>query len=161
MLGGVLVEIRRGVPDDAAALREVAIAAKRHWGYSGDWMARWAARYQMPADYIAASDVYVAHVGGRVVGFASLVTRDGAHELDNLWVVPGHIGTGLGRRLFGLVRARAVELGAVALDWEAEPGAAGFYEHMGGRTIGHVWTSSERWVPSMRLDLAPAPGRKR
>lgn len=55
--------------------------------------------------------------------------------LDDLWVAPERIRTGVGRRLFGHALQRAGELGADQMEWEAEPNAAGLYLRM-GRTTG-------------------------
>lgn len=45
------------------------------------------------------------------------------------------IGRGVGRLLFEHVALRARELGARRLEWEAEPHAQGFYEHMGASYV--------------------------
>ncbi|MCL4530843.1 MAG: hypothetical protein M1485_06230 [Chloroflexi bacterium] len=35
------IEIRRALPEEADALTEIAIAAKRHWGYPERWIEIW------------------------------------------------------------------------------------------------------------------------
>jgi GNAT superfamily N-acetyltransferase len=151
----VTVAIRPAGRDEAEALRALAVASKRHWGYPEDWMARWATKLTLTTDYLRANEVFVAEEAGQLVGFGAMVAEaDGAtFELDHLWVTPGRIGTGLGRRLFEHARDRAIARGGTVLRWEAEPSAVPFYERMGGRQIGTVVTSMEREVPVMALEL--------
>jgi GNAT superfamily N-acetyltransferase len=149
----VELTIRRAVPSETAQLREIAIASKRYWGYPDDWMARWAELIAIPPAYLERNEVYVAELQGQTIGFLALVLRDRECELDHLWLLPEHIGKGLGRRLFEHARDRAKELGAVRLVLEAEPPAAGFYERMGARRIGENLTAMGRLAPIMHLEL--------
>ena len=73
----------------------------------------------------------MAEATGRPVGWAALIPRGEVGWLEDLWVEPAWIGRGLGRLLFERVAAEARERGARRLEWEAEPNAAGFYEHLG------------------------------
>jgi GNAT superfamily N-acetyltransferase len=155
---GVLAAVRRAHPGEADELRGIAIAAKGYWAYPDDFMAAWTRRFELSPEYVRDNEVAVAVVDGRTVGFAALIARAGECELDHLWVLPEHIGSGLGRDLFGWARSRARELGAARLRWDAEPGAVGFYERMGGRVVGRTWTRSERWVPAMCLELGAGDG---
>ena len=79
--------------------------------------------------------VFVAEAEGRPVGWAALIPRGEVGWLEDLWVTPAWIGRGVGRLLFEHVADRAREQGARRLEWEAEPNAQGFYEHMGGRYV--------------------------
>lgn len=65
------------------------------------------------------------------MGWAALIPRGEVGWLEDLWVEPAWIGRGVGRLLFDHVAAEARERGARRLEWEAEPNAHGFYEHMG------------------------------
>lgn len=82
-------------------------------------MTAWAERLDLSDEYVRTKDVAVAVVDGRLAGFAALVAREGECELDDLWVLPEHIGTGLGRRLFEWARNRAEQLGAARLRLDA------------------------------------------
>jgi GNAT superfamily N-acetyltransferase len=79
--------------------------------------------------------LYVAEEDGRPVGWAALIPRGEVGWLEDLWVEPAWIGRGLGRALFEHVAAEAKQRGARRLEWEAEPNAQGFYEHMGGAYV--------------------------
>jgi GNAT superfamily N-acetyltransferase len=146
--------IRRAVPGEAPVLREIAIASKRYWGYADDWMVRWAELLAIPPEYVERNEVYVAELDGRAIGLAALIPRGEECELDHLWLLPEHIGKGLGRRLFEHARDRATQLGAARLTLEAEPQATGFYERMGARTIRDNVSAMGRLVPIMHLELS-------
>jgi GNAT superfamily N-acetyltransferase len=73
---------------------------------------------QQPAAY-----ALVAEAGNEVVGFAlyfrSFSTWEGVHGLylEDLYVMPEHRGTGLGKALLSYLAALAVERGYARLEW--------------------------------------------
>jgi GNAT superfamily N-acetyltransferase len=154
------VRIRRADPDEGERLREIAEAAKRHWGYDADWVSAWAAMGDFSPEALRVKDVHVAEVDGRVVAFATLIPKGATCVLDDLWVSPEWIGKGLGSQLFRFGVERARELGARSLEWEAEPLAVGFYEKMGGSWLRDNEPNGwGRVIPVMGIDLTPAqPG---
>jgi GNAT superfamily N-acetyltransferase len=129
------VSIRRARPDEGERLREIAVASKSHWGYERERVERWAADGDFSPAGLAAKEVLVAEVDGRPVAWASLLPRGEVCWLDDLWVEPEWIGAGLGSLLFRRAAERATRLGAVRLEWEAEPNAVGFYEKLGARRL--------------------------
>lgn len=148
------VEIRRPRPDETERLREIMIASKAHWGYDRGWVVEWVER-DFSGDALARSEAFVADAGGAAVGWAMLVPRRGTAWLEDMWIEPAWIGKGIGRQLFACVVARARELGAHRLEWEAEPNAIGFYQRMGGRYVRDSETNEwGRILPIMGCDLA-------
>jgi GNAT superfamily N-acetyltransferase len=129
------VVIRSVAPDEGERLREIAIAAKSHWGYDVDRVREWAAMGDFSATGLLQKNVYVAAVGGRAVGWAAAIERGDVWWLDDLWIEPGWIGKGIGSRLFRHAAERGRRAGAARMEWEAEPNALGFYEKMGGRQV--------------------------
>jgi molybdopterin-guanine dinucleotide biosynthesis protein A len=129
------VEIRPVNPAEGERLREIAIAAKSHWGYDIERVREWAANGDFSAAGLRAKEVYVAEVGGSAVAWAALIPRGGLLWLDDLWVDAEWIGLGIGSMLFRHALDRGRELGAWRLEWEAEPNAVGFYERLGGRYL--------------------------
>jgi GNAT superfamily N-acetyltransferase len=102
--------------------------------------------------------VWVLEIDGLVAGWHR-VTRHGARaELEDLWLEPGYIGTGLGRVLFEHAAGVARRHGAERLEWDAEPYAEGFYRGMGGVEIGRTPSEvvARRTLPRMRLALRDA-----
>ena len=98
-------------------------------------MRDWAASGDFTAEGLARRAAHVAEVNGRVVGWAALIPRGDVCWLDDLWIEPSSIGTGIGSRLFQHAARVAEKLGASRMEWEAEPNALGFYERMGGRYL--------------------------
>jgi GNAT superfamily N-acetyltransferase len=152
------VRIRRARPQEGEQLRAIAIASKGNWGYDVDRVRRWAAGGDFSPEGLRGKDVFVAEVSGRAIAWAALIPKGQLCWLDDLWVEPEWIGRGIGTRLFEHAAERARQLGAVAMEWEAEPNALGFYERMGGR---HVRDSEPnewgRVLKVMAVDLASSP----
>jgi len=142
--------IRPPHPDEGERLREIATAAKAHWGYPPEQVEDWAA----DADFTTGKEVLVAEEDGRAVAFASLIGRGAVIVLDDLWVEPEEMGKGVGGELFRRAADRAKELGARTLEWEAEPNAVGFYERMGARYLrDSPPTEWGRILPVMGIEL--------
>jgi predicted N-acetyltransferase YhbS len=140
--------IRPAEPKDAQRLREVARAAKGHWGYDEELVRSWAASIALQGE------IEVAEEDGTVVGWSAILPgEDGAYVLEDLWVVPECMGRGIGAELFRGAADRARELGASALEWGSEPNAVGFYERAGARVVGRHLSEWNGMTPLMRLDL--------
>ena len=131
------IRIREARAEEFERLREIAIAAKGHWGYEPALVQEWAAGGDFEPESLSKRLVYVAvdEAEGEPVGWASLIPRGEVGWLEDLWIEPEWIGRGLGHLLFEHVASRARELGAKRLEWEAEPNARGFYERMGAAYV--------------------------
>jgi GNAT superfamily N-acetyltransferase len=105
-----------------ARLREIARAAKGHWGYDAQLVADWASAIEFPPE---------EHLIVAEHGWAAVVPRGEVAWLDDLWIEPAAMGRGLGRELFERAAVVAREAGCTRMEWEAEPNALGFYERMG------------------------------
>ena len=132
---------------DTERLRDIAYAAKAHWGYDHEQVRAW-------ADSIDIDDGRILFVEDDVA-WASIVPQGDVCVLEDMWVDPPAMGRGIGTRLFRLAVESALELGALRLEWEAEPNAVGFYEKMGGRHIGERMSSWGRMLSLMGVDLTP------
>jgi GNAT superfamily N-acetyltransferase len=148
------VSIRPARPEELESLREIAIAAKGHWGYDEDWVRSWAEGGDFSPEALNSRLVLVAEAGGRAIAFATLIPRGAVAWLDDLWVEPSWIGGGVGTSLFEAAAARARELGAERMEWEAEPNAVGFYEKRGGKYLrDSEETELGRVLPIMGIGL--------
>ena len=136
------VVVRRGSASDAARLKEIAAAAKAHWGYGEDRVRAWAEAGGFTPEVLGELELIVAQAGGRTVAWASVKAESETAWLEDLWVEPEWIGKGLGSRLFREAAAYARVRGATSIEWEAEPNAVGFYEKMGGT---HVRYGTSEW----------------
>ena len=130
-----VIRIREGTEPDFERLRAIAVEAKAHWGYDRALVEEWAQAGDFEPKSLRARLLYVAEVEGAPVGWAALIPRGEVGWLEDLWIEPAWIGQGLGRALFEHVAAEARRRGARRLEWEAEPNAHGFYEHLGGAYV--------------------------
>jgi GNAT superfamily N-acetyltransferase len=129
------IRIRQGTKADFERLRAIAVEAKAHWGYDRALVEEWAQGGDFEPESLRARLLYVAEVEGAPVGWAALIPRGEVGWLEDLWIDPAWIGQGLGRALFEHVAAEARARGARRLEWEAEPNAQQFYEHLGAAYI--------------------------
>ena len=94
------------------------------------------------------AEVVLAEDGGRPVGFAlffhnfsTFLGRPGIY-LEDLFVLPEHRGSGIGRMLLAHLAQLAVERGCGRLEWAVldwNRDAIGFYERLGARPNSE-WT---------------------
>lgn len=151
------VAIRRADSSEAEQLTDIAHAAKRHWGYSENWIEKWSADLTITPDFIANNEVFVAMVNNEIAGCCALVVTGNLAEIEHMWIRPEHMGSGVGRALFEHTRDRARELQLPVLELSADPNAEGFYERMGAKRIGDVPAgmngAAARVLPRMRINL--------
>lgn len=101
----------------------------------------------LPAEHIDSGSVLVAQEDGAIVGFAVLLTREAAAELDGLFVEPMHWKRGIGRALVLETIHEARRLG-LSLTVVANPSASRFYEQCGFTVEGVTQT---RFGPALRM----------
>lgn len=133
------MDIRRAVEHEAELLCSLAMNAKAHWGYAKEVLEGWRAQITISANDIRAKPTYVAADGGEIVGFYSL-QPSGHHSwnLDNFWVMPGHMSRGIGRALIQHALKTAARGGASEVTVDADPNAAPFYVRCGAVRRGEV-----------------------
>ena len=134
------ISIRAARPDEAPLLTEIACQSKAHWGYSAEQMANWRPAFLTVTDaYIAAHTVWVAAAdNGAAVAFAAIEDKADGPTLEHFWVLPAHMGMGIGARLFQHVARRFCEF-----TFTSDPHADGFYLKLGARKIGEVDSASQ------------------
>lgn len=149
--------VRRARPEEADQLAALAVRSKGHWPYPAAFLDRFARTLGLSPEVVAANDVHVLERDGRIRGFCTVLHRGELAVLDDLWLDVDEIGHGYGRLLFDHAVSLAAAAGARVLEWEAEPYAVGFYERMGGATVGRADSPLGRSLPVMRLAIA-TPG---
>ena len=147
------MKILRALPEDAQALSALAWRSKAYWGYPQEWMELWRDELSITPEQIQMNEVYKALDQDETIAWYSLVEQSSACILDNLWVSPERIGTGVGRILFRHAVHRAERLGAFRLQMTSDPNAMGFYVRMGAVLIGEELTPLNRSLPLLSLDL--------
>jgi ribosomal protein S18 acetylase RimI-like enzyme len=149
-------EIRRARPEEAQALTEIALAAKRSWGYPESWMALWTPLLTFKPEDLRAADVFVDVDQEVIAGFYRLIFRERRAVLDDLWVKPDFMGQGIGRALFEHAVSNCRTAKADILEVEADPHAQAFYEKMGMHKVGDRQYELEgraRRLPIMEIAL--------
>lgn len=148
------IRLRPAEPGEEARLTELVLASKRHWGYPESMIELWRDVLTVPRERIERCAVVVAERVGEPVGMLSVCGDGERAELEDLWVHPSAIGTGLGRRMFREAVALARSRGACTLRIVSDPYAEGFYLRMGARRVGTVPSKPPgRRLPELELDL--------
>jgi GNAT superfamily N-acetyltransferase len=150
------IAIRGAASEEAGRLSEIAVAAKRHWGYPERWIALWTPLLTLTPEDILKGGVFVAVVEQQVAAFYRLMPGRPRARLEDLWVEPGWIGQGLGAALFQHAVAGSRAAGASVLEIESDPNAQGFYEKMGAHKVGDRQSEVDghpRRLPIMEINL--------
>ena len=151
------MEIRRAREDEAAALSAIARASKAHWPYSTAQIEAWRSDLTISAEQIAAHPTFVAEADGGITGFLQLLPQGETWVLEHLWVLPEHMGKGIGRALLRHASELAGEGGARQISIDADPYAEPFYRACGANTVDVKAASipgmSQRVRPQMLLSL--------
>jgi GNAT superfamily N-acetyltransferase len=148
--------IRAASGDEAATLTQIALDAKRHWGYPEHWINHWESDLTISPDFVNNNYVYVLENEGEIRGFYALCCNEARAELEHMWVKPKYIGTGLGKVLFLDAMERAAKMNVREVQLSADPNAAGFYERMGTKQIGEADSEVDgqtRKLPRMKIDV--------
>lgn len=148
--------VRPARPDEAAAISDLAMRSKAHWGYDAAFLEACREELTWTAEAIGREDVLVDDEGGRLLGATA---RTGPAPDGRLWAVfvdPAAHGRGRGRALLEALLARARADGYASLTIGADPNAEGFYRAVGAERIGAVPsdTAADRMLPLLRFDLA-------
>lgn len=153
--------IEKARPDQHEQLTHIAQAAKRHWGYPERWIEAWKDVLIITPDFIAANEVYLERNGDQIAGFYALMGSGSQIILEHMWVLPTHMGAGVGKRLFTHAVEQAASLGATTIQIESDPNAAGFYKRMGARQVGDVRSEIDgqpRVLPLLIVDVPVKAG---
>ena len=147
--------IRPAATSEASALTNMALEAKRYWGYPEHWIKHWESDLTITSNFIHDNHVYVAEENGQIQGFYALIVTGDKAELDHMWVKPALIGTGIGKELFLDAMERAAALKVSAVEISSDPNAAGFYRRMGATEIGEIDASFDgvtRKLPRLKIE---------
>lgn len=142
------LQLRQAAPGDAAALTDLALRSKRHWGYDDAFIDAVRAELTVSEEQVAGGRVFVLEREGRIIGFYGLNWEPPTADLTWMFVDPTIIGRGHGRRLWEHAVGTARALGYREIVIESDPYAEGFYRSMGARREGG---SPSRFIPGREL----------
>ena len=151
-----MIQIHRVNPGDAEKLTQIALAAKRHWGYPERWIEIWTPQLTFSPEYFESNESWAAVVDEEPVAFYTLLEANEMASMENLWVLPQYMGRGIGRQLFSHAVATARAHGYKFLQLEADPNAVAFYERMGMYKVGERHTEVDgqpRVLPIMEVSI--------
>lgn len=147
--------ISKATIEDAEILTKITKKSKAYWGYSKMQIEAWSSQLTINKTYIETNKVYKLVINDLIVGYYSyIILEENAVQLDNLFLLPEYIGTGLGTFLMNdfLDRCKALKFQKVVLD--ADPNAENFYKKHGFKIVGQIETSiKDRFLPIMELNL--------
>jgi GNAT superfamily N-acetyltransferase len=155
-----LALIRAARPGEAAALTELALAAKAHWGYPASFMARCRAALTIEPAMIRSQVFRLAQAkDGVILGFYGFEPDREGIGLSHLFVRPEAIGSGIGSGIGRALWQDAVDVarrrGFSQMTIVGDPHAAGFYLRMGAVPAGATPSEIDpaRALPVFRLAL--------
>src|SRR6187402_697834 len=114
------VVVRKAQALDPPALTRIAHAAKRHWGYEEELIELWREALTVTTEDVREDLVFCAERDGTIAGFYSVSGDGRSREIEHFWVLPEHIGTGIGRALFQHMLATLREAGVERLRIESD-----------------------------------------
>lgn len=153
------VRIRPAEPEEAELLSDVAWRSKEYWEYPVDMMSQFRDFLTITDDFIEKNPTYLAEneETGEIIGFYSIeLFEDSKWWIRHLWVVPEHIGTGVGGELFLHACEIAETVGADELNILTDPNVEEFYLHMGAEKVGEQMQKTgdvERKLPVLMIRL--------
>jgi ribosomal protein S18 acetylase RimI-like enzyme len=151
-----MTSIRPVRPEEADALTQIALAAKRHWGYPERWIEIWTPQLTYTPEYFKTNESWVAVEEDKPIAFYTLLEANDLASIENLWVLPEYMGKGIGSQLFLHAATLARGRGYKVIQLEADPNAAGFYEKMGMHRTGERLSEVDgqpRILPIMEMEL--------
>ncbi|WP_035653124.1 GNAT family N-acetyltransferase [Flavobacterium sp. ASV13] len=140
---------------DNEILTSITKKSKAYWGYSDEQIQKWDKNLTISQDYIRNNNTFKLIENDFIIGYYSYVfENEKIVKLDNLFILPEHIGKGFGRYLLldFLNKMKAEKIERIILD--SEPNAESFYSKMGFVKIGEFETSiKNRFMPIMEMKL--------
>jgi ribosomal protein S18 acetylase RimI-like enzyme len=144
------MKFRTAVIDDLETLNDLCLKSKAHWGYSDDWMAMWVNDLTLNKEEFSQQNILVIEIGGELIGFSSIIESQENYEILHLWILPGYIGKGYGKKLLEKTIDRFVTV-EKPIVVEADPNAKAFYRSQGFITFDKVESLPKgRFLPLMK-----------
>lgn len=154
------MRIRNASRTDADQLNAIALQAKAHWGYTADQLEQWRDSLSTDPQSIERWPTFVAEDQGHAIGFTQINPDLEIWELVSLFVLPEHIGRGVGRALLKEAVATANKAGQSTLHIDSDPNAEPFYLACGAVRIGAelapIEGDSARVRPQLHLYVGAA-----
>ena len=147
--------LRPACEHESTDITELMRKSKAYWGYSAEQICKWHDELTMTVEYIKKHHVCVAVEDSELCGMCSFSSCSQTKVvLDNLFVEPSRIGSGVGSALLEYCIDFAVKSSASSIVLNADPNAQDFYLHHGFSVIGKKPNSIQgRYLPIMSKTL--------
>ena len=157
------INIRKAKPEEHEMLTQISFAAKRYWDYPQEYFDIWKDELTISEDYIKNNTVFVVEASGEPAAYYSIVevkqefivgrTKvEKGFWLEHMFVLPKHIGGGIGRAMYAHMKGFCKDNGIAQLRIFADPNAKGFYEKMGAVYIEERPSSIEGRTVSLFME---------
>ncbi|MBV7377366.1 GNAT family N-acetyltransferase [Maritimibacter dapengensis] len=145
--------IRLATSADLAAMADVTMRSKAHWGYSQAFLD--ACRDELSATEDDLGPNLAVWDDGAIRGVAHVTIGADVAELELLFVDPVAMGRGIGAALFDWACARARACHSTRLGLDADPFAEPFYLRKGMQRVGDAPSATwpDRMLPRMEIAL--------
>lgn len=149
------MEIVAAEVGDHELLTQLTKKSKAYWGFTKETLLKWDDLLTISKEYIEKNNVVKLLDNGEIIGYYSFFkTEENVLKLDNLFILPEYIGTGLGKILMNNFLDHAKNQGVEKISLDAEPKAEEFYAKFGFITVGKLETLiKDRYLPIMELKL--------
>jgi len=152
------IEVRKAKRSERKTLTDIAFNSKAYWGYSSEFMDSCRDELEVSEEKILSKSFsyFVAELSDRLIGFYALERHSNDDvELEALFVEPGSIGKGIGRRLIEHAKKEAKDSGYRELVIQGDPNALKFYLKAGAEYVGEKESGSihGRMLPLFRIYL--------
>lgn len=151
------MRIEEASPDDHHALTTLMRQSKAFWKYDQNQLNRWQQELTISPSFINQNQIFKASNDHEIVGFYEYAVHPPLVKLKSLFVLPRHIGKGLGKLLMDHFLARVLTSEAdIVLD--ADPHAEEFYRRFGFRTVAlKPMSIADRFLPIMVRHSSSSP----
>ncbi len=140
--------------DDLETLNTISLQSKAYWGYPESWIANWMDELTIDRDKFFNQNILVVESESKIFGFCSIVEKRENYEILHLWMLPEHIGKGIGKKLLSKTIETFVKLEKPIIV-EADPNAEPFYKSQGFVTYDKVESFPKgRSLPVMKKTIA-------
>lgn len=151
------IDIRLARADDRQDLVELLWRASLEWDVVRQDLLDHPELVDVDSEMIARNQVFVAEEGDRIVGFATIIPREGDDaELEGIFVEPSEWRRGIGAALMQQILREAQAWGANRLHVVASPNVEGFYTAAGFNKTGE---QKMTFGPNGLLMVRPVPPR--
>lgn len=145
-----MITYRQATINDLTTLNQISWQSKAFWGYPEEWMEQWRTDLTITEEILNTQSVLLLEEDSTTIGFCVISEGVTQYEVEHLWILPAHIGKGLGKQLLNQALAQFTTL-QKPIQVVADPNAESFYRRQGFETFKQLESSpAGRFLPVMK-----------